>query len=245
MEVQRALDSDIVMVFDECTPYPGDRSARPRKSMELSLRWAERSRAGSRDGDNPTRCSASCRAACTETCASESLAGSDRDRLRRLCDRRPRGRRAEGRAQRDARAHRAALPADRAALPDGRRPARGHRRGGRARRRHVRLRACRPATRATATCSRATASLRIRNARYETDTAPIDPDVRLLHLPHYSRAYLRHLDRCNEMLGARSSTIHNLHYYQDLMRRMRAAIEQRRFDAFVADFYARRTQPTD
>ncbi len=59
---------------------------------------------------------------------------------------------------------------------------------------------------------------------------------------NYSRAYLRHLEKCGEILGARLATIHNLHYYQDLMRGLRGAIAENRLDAFVADFYARRSQ---
>jgi queuine tRNA-ribosyltransferase len=90
-----------------------------------------------------------------------------------------------------------------------------------------------------------TGVLKIRNARYEADTAPLDPACTCYTCRNYSRAYLRHLDKCGEILAARLGTIHNLHQYLSLMQSMRAAIEQRRFDAFVADFYARRTQPLD
>jgi queuine tRNA-ribosyltransferase len=87
-----------------------------------------------------------------------------------------------------------------------------------------------------------TGVLKIRNARYESDTAPLDPACSCYTCANYSRAYLRHLDKCGEILAARLGTIHNLHRYLSLMQSMRAAIEQRRFDAFVADFHARRTQ---
>ena len=87
-----------------------------------------------------------------------------------------------------------------------------------------------------------TGVLKIRNARYESDTAPLDPACSCYTCANYSRAYLRHLDKCGEILAARLGTIHNLHQYLALMQSMRAAIEQRTFDAFVADFYARRTQ---
>jgi len=87
-----------------------------------------------------------------------------------------------------------------------------------------------------------TGVLKIRNARYESDTAPLDPACSCYTCCNYSRAYLRHLDKCGEILAARLGTIHNLHQYLSLMQSMRAALEQRRFDAFVAEFYARRTQ---
>ena len=67
--------------------------------------------------------------------------------------------------------------------------------------------------------------LNIRNARHAADTGPIDPECACYTCAHYSRAYLRHLDRCNEILGSRLATIHNLYFYLDLMRRMRVALE--------------------
>ena len=82
--------------------------------------------------------------------------------------------------------------------------------------------------------------IRIRNSRYRADTRPPDETCGCYACRHYSRAYLRHLDRCNEILGARLNTIHNLHYYQDLMRQLRAAIAEGRLRSFVADFYAKR-----
>ena len=78
-----------------------------------------------------------------------------------------------------------------------------------------------------------TGVVRIRNAQYESDTAPLDPACTCYTCANYSRAYLRHLDRCGEILAARLGTIHNLHYYLTLMQSMRAAIEERRFDAFA------------
>jgi queuine tRNA-ribosyltransferase len=84
-------------------------------------------------------------------------------------------------------------------------------------------------------------TLRIRNAKYERDHAPIDPECSCYACAGgFSRAYLRHLDRCNEMLGPMLGTVHNLHYYQTLMADMRAAIERRELERFVADFYAAR-----
>jgi queuine tRNA-ribosyltransferase len=85
-------------------------------------------------------------------------------------------------------------------------------------------------------------TLRIRNARYTDDTGPIDPDCGCYTCRNYSRAYLRHLDKCGEMLGPRLNTIHNLYYYQELMRGLRAAIEAGQLAAFVAEFYRLRSK---
>lgn len=78
--------------------------------------------------------------------------------------------------------------------------------------------------------------VRIRNARYRDDDAPLDPACGCPTCRHYSRAYLHHLDRCKEMLGARLNTLHNLHYYLGLMRCIREAIEAGRFGAFAREF---------
>jgi queuine tRNA-ribosyltransferase len=79
--------------------------------------------------------------------------------------------------------------------------------------------------------------VRIRNAAHAEDLRPLDADCGCYTCRHYSRAYLRHLDRCNEILGARLNTIHNLHYYQTLMRELRAAITAGGFAAYVAGFH--------
>jgi queuine tRNA-ribosyltransferase len=84
--------------------------------------------------------------------------------------------------------------------------------------------------------------VKIRNAQYERDTAPLDAECECYTCRHYTRAYLRHLDRCGEILAARLHTIHNLHFYQWLMRGIRTAIEQGRFEAFATDFRARQAQ---
>jgi len=82
-------------------------------------------------------------------------------------------------------------------------------------------------------------TLRIRNARFRQDTRPIQEDCECYTCQNYSRAYLRHLDQCGEMLGSRLNTIHNLHFYLNLMRKVRAAIEKGEFDAFDREFRAR------
>ncbi len=81
--------------------------------------------------------------------------------------------------------------------------------------------------------------VRIRNARYRADTAPLDEACECYTCRHYSRAYLHHLDRCGEILGARLATIHNLFYYQTLMRNLRQAIEAGTLADFVSAFHAR------
>jgi queuine tRNA-ribosyltransferase len=80
--------------------------------------------------------------------------------------------------------------------------------------------------------------VKIRNAAHQDDIRPLDPDCGCYTCRNYSRAYLRHLDRCNEILGARLNTIHNLSYYLTLMARIRAAVEQGVFPGFAADFLA-------
>jgi queuine tRNA-ribosyltransferase len=85
--------------------------------------------------------------------------------------------------------------------------------------------------------------IRIRNSAHRTDTRPLDENCGCYTCQHYSRAYLRHLDRCHEILGARLNTIHNLHYYQDLMRDLRTAIAAEQMEKFAADFYRMRQKP--
>jgi queuine tRNA-ribosyltransferase len=80
--------------------------------------------------------------------------------------------------------------------------------------------------------------IKIRNSGHQSDTRPLDPACACYTCRNYSRAYLRHLDRCNEILGARLNTIHNLHYYLGLMARIRAALEAGTFGRFAADFLA-------
>jgi queuine/archaeosine tRNA-ribosyltransferase len=123
MRIQRVLNSDIVMIFDECTPYPAT-ATRRRRVDALSLRWAQRSR-DEHDASEPKRLFGIVQGGMYEDLRDESLAGLT-DRLRRLRHRRPVGRRAQGRHAAHPRAHRAAPAAGQAALPDGRRHARGH-----------------------------------------------------------------------------------------------------------------------
>lgn len=88
--------------------------------------------------------------------------------------------------------------------------------------------------------------VKIRNAKYKSDTSTLDPECDCYTCRHYSRAYLHHLDRCNEILGARLNTIHNLRYYQRLMAGIRQAIEDGNFEEFAKDFYQKigKSQPS-
>ena len=81
--------------------------------------------------------------------------------------------------------------------------------------------------------------IRIRNSQYVDDTRPLDEDCGCYTCQHYSRAYLRHLDKCGEILGARLNTIHNLFYFQDLMRLIRTAIEEDCYEQFSRNFYTK------
>ncbi|HHH35496.1 MAG TPA: tRNA-guanine transglycosylase, partial [Gammaproteobacteria bacterium] len=84
--------------------------------------------------------------------------------------------------------------------------------------------------------------VRIRNSRYRNDTRPLEADCGCYTCRHYSRAYLRHLAACNEILGARLNTLHNLHYYQRLMAELRAAVAAGSLADYVAEFYEKRAQ---
>jgi len=238
MAVQRALGADIVMVFDECTPYPAD-EGQARASMELSLRWARRSRAA--HGDNPAALFGIVQGGMYEALRDESLAGlreigfdgyalgglsvgEPKEEMRRIMDHcasrqpadRPRYLMGVGTPEDIVEAVRRGIDMFDCVLPT-----RNARNG------HLFVRS---------------GEIRIRNAQYRDDTRPLDTDCACYTCRNYSRAYLRHLDQCNEILGSRLNTVHNLHYYQSLMRELREAIAAGRLAAYVRDFYARRVQ---
>jgi len=89
-----------------------------------------------------------------------------------------------------------------------------------------------------------TGVLKLRNAANRTDNGPIDPECDCYTCRNYSRAYLHHLDKCKEILGATLNTVHNLHYYQTLMAGLRRSLEDGTFAAFVDNFYAKRGRST-
>ncbi len=236
MAVQRALGADIVMIFDECTPYPATETD-VCKSMELSLRWARRSRAA--HGDN-----LSALFGIVQGGMYPHLRRVSADGLRDIgFD----GYAIGGLAVGEPLAERLAMldctvPLLPAAAPrylmgvgkpediveavcrgvdlfDCVLPTRNARNGH--------LFAWR-------------GDIRIRNSQYRGDSRPLDETCGCYTCQHYSRAYLRHLDQCNEILGARLNTIHNLHYYQELMRALRDAIAGDRLETFRMEFYAKR-----
>jgi len=237
MEVQHDLNADVTMVFDECTPYPAS-AADARSSMELSLRWAGRSR---------ERFDALKQA---EPDRGEALFGIVQggmyDELREISldgllqtgfD----GYAIGGLAVGESEAERNAvldflgprMPSDRPRYLMGVGTpidiAEAVSRG-------VDMFDCVMPTRHARTGQLFTSRgvVRIRNARYTDDTGPLDPDCRCYTCRHYSLAYLRHLEKCGEILGSRLNTIHNLHYYQRLMEMLREAIEANRLPETIA-----------
>ncbi|HVF17697.1 MAG TPA: tRNA guanosine(34) transglycosylase Tgt [Steroidobacteraceae bacterium] len=238
MQVQRDLDSDIVMIFDECTPYPATEE-QARKSMELSLRWAARSRAEFNRLENPHSLFGIVQGGMYESLRQASAAGLrdigfDGYAVGGLAVGEPKEER-----ERVLEAIEPALPSDRPRYLMG---------VGtpedlvEAVRRGIDMFDCVMPTRNARNghLFTSTGVVRIRNAQYEVDTQPIDPACTCYTCANYSRAYLKHLERCNEILGARLATIHNLHYYLELMRQIREAIAANRYAAFAADFYANR-----
>ncbi len=238
MAVQRELGSDIVMIFDECPPYPAEREA-VRRSMELSLRWAERSRDA--HGSHWAALFGIVQGGIHPDLRRASLAGLqqigfDGYAVGGLSV-------GEPRQERDAvlEALEPELPADQPRYLMG---------VGKPEdlvecvRRGIDLFDCVIPTRnARNGCLFTSEGLvKLRNSRYQRDTDPVDPNCDCYTCRHYSRAYLKHLERCNEMLGARLATVHNLHYYQALMAGLRAAIRDGRLAGFVDEFYARRGQ---
>jgi queuine tRNA-ribosyltransferase len=240
IEVQHSLDSDIVMIFDECTPYPVEES-KARESMQLSLRWAQRSRtrfdALKRDRPGDAALFGIVQGGVFDNLRLESLEG-----LREIgFDGYAIGGLAVGEPE-----------SERLAVLDGlvdRLPADSpHYLMGvgtpvdlvKAVARGIDMFDCVIPTRHARTGQLFTSAgpLNIRNSRYADDTGPLDPDCACSTCRNYSRAYLRHLHRCNEILGARLCTLHNLYFYQQLMARMRTAIEGGEFAGFASRFLA-------
>jgi len=235
MAVQRSLGSDIVMIFDECTPYPASEE-QARESMELSLRWAERSRRA-HEG-NPSALFGIVQGGMHDALRIRSARelvsiGFDGYAVGGLSV-------GEPHEERDRVLDVAVpeLPPDRPRYLMGvGRPEdiiAGVLRG-------IDMFDCVLPTRNARNGYLFTSRgvLKIRNARYEEDTGPVDPDCSCPCCSHYSRAYLRHLDRCNEMLGGHLMTVHNLTFYQTLMQGLRDAISEDRLEGFVAGFMER------
>ena len=249
MQIQTVLNSDIVMQFDECTPYwqgvkgsghiTSEREA--RSSMELSMRWAKRSKAEFERLGNPNALFGIVQGGMFENLREESLAGlvemdfpgyaiggvsvgEPKDEMLRIMNHTP---------------HR--LPAHKPRylmgvgtpedLVDG--VAAG-----------VDMFDCVMPTRNARNGHLFTrfGDLKIRNARHRSDERPIDETCGCHTCQNFSRAYLHHLDRCGEMLGPMLTSIHNLHYYLNLMQEVRDALDAGRFEAFRAQFKADRAR---
>jgi queuine tRNA-ribosyltransferase len=236
MQVQRELGSDIVMIFDECTPYPAT-VQEAADSMRLSLRWAKRSKEA--HGDNPSALFGIVQGGMYEHLREESIAGLqeigfDGYAIGGLSVGEPKD---EMMATLDG-IHQK-MPTDKPRYLMG---------VGtpedlvEAVRRGIDMFDCVMPTRNARNGHLFTTFgvVKIRNAKYEFDTKPIDENCDCYTCQNYSRAYLRHLDKCQEMLGSRLNTIHNLYYYLDLMANIRTAIENNQFEHFAKDFYAKR-----
>jgi queuine tRNA-ribosyltransferase len=237
ISIQRALGSDVVMVFDECTPYPATYEF-AKQSMELSLRWAKRSKIA--HAHNPSALFG-------------IVQGGMFDDLRRISAQELQEIEFDGYAigglsvgepkEERTRVLESMLPELPVNKPrylmgvgtpedivnavqlgidmfDCVMPTRNARNG------HLFTKH---------------GDIRIRNSKYQYDTAPLDESCTCYTCRNYSRAYLRHLDRCREILGARLNTIHNLHYYQQLMLELRVAIASGALSEYVRDFYRLRT----
>jgi len=241
MDVQLALRSDIAMALDDCTPYPAT-EAEVRASMERSMRWAARSHAhyyredrgaapGGLFGIVQGGMHLPLRLASLEALLRLPWPGFAVGGL------------AVGEAEEERRAVLETLvplmPADRPRYLMG---------VGRpedivaAVLRGIDLFDCVMPTRHARNGPLFTHQgvINIRNSAYGADLAPLDAACDCYTCRHFSRAYLRHLDRCNEILGARLNTIHNLHFYIGLMRALRAAIAAGRLDAWAREFFAAR-----
>jgi queuine tRNA-ribosyltransferase len=236
MQVQAALNSDIVMAFDECPPYPATEQ-QARQSMELSMRWARRSRDEFTRLGNPNALFGIVQGGTHLGLRHESLGqlveiGFDGYAVGGLAVGEP----AEER-NRVLESLEPALPRERPRYLMGvgtpadmvQAVARG-----------IDMFDCVMPTRNARNGHLFTSQgvVKIRNAAHQADTGPLDPACNCYTCRNFSRAYLRHLDRCNEILGARLNSIHNLHYYLSLFGRLRAALEDGSFDRFVAGFLA-------
>ena len=238
MAVQHKLGSDIVMIFDECTPYPATYE-QARESMELSLRWAKRSKAA--HAENPSALFGIVQGGMHEALRDISLeglseigfdgyaigglsVGEPKEDMMRILDhiapkipqQKPRYLMGVGKPEDIVEAVRRGVD-----MFDCVMPTRNARNGHLFTRHGV---------------------VKIRNAVHQYDSNPLDEQCGCYTCRNFSRAYLRHLDKCREILGARLNTIHNLYYYQQLMQGLRESIAEQRLAGFVEEFYAQRGQ---
>jgi len=239
MEVQKSLGSDVVMIFDECTPYPASHQD-SKESMELSLRWAQRSKDA--HGDNPSALFGIVQGGMYEDLREVSInglkaiefdgyaigglsVGEPKEDMIRILDHttplipdnKPRYLMGVGKPEDLVEGVRRGID-----MFDCVMPTRNARNG------HLFV---------------TDGVIKIRNARHKSDTGPLDPNCDCYTCKNYSRAYLHHLDKCKEILGSQLNTLHNLHFYQRIMKELRQAIENNKLDEYVAEFYALRDLP--
>jgi queuine tRNA-ribosyltransferase len=234
MRIQHALNSDVVMIFDECTPYPADLK-QAADSMRLSLRWARRSRDEHDRLNNTNALFGIVQGGMHETLRDESLAGLNDIGFDGMAI----GGLSVGEPKEDfARilAHTAPkLPTDKprylmgVGTPEDIVYAVGQ---------GIDMFDCVMPTRNARNGHLFTrwGDIRIKNAAHKNDPRPLDENCGCYCCRNFSRAYLHHLHRCGEILGARLNTIHNLYYYQTLMRELREAIAAGEFAAYVTRF---------
>jgi queuine tRNA-ribosyltransferase len=248
MQIQTVLNSDIVMQFDECTPYETNgqptTEAEARASMELSLRWAQRCKSEFERLGNRNALFGIVQGGMYEPLREASLdalvamdlpgyavggvsVGEPKDEMRRIVAHTPhrlpphKPRYLMGVGTPEDLVEGVTHGVD---LFDCVMPTRNARNG------HLFTRF---------------GDLRLRNTRYKTDERPIDETCTCHTCANFSRAYLHHLDRCGEMLGPILASIHNLHYYLNLMHELRQALDEGRFVAFAEQFRADRARGVD
>jgi queuine tRNA-ribosyltransferase len=238
MRIQTVLNSDIVMIFDECTPYPATHTE-ARVSMEMSMRWARRSRDSFDELGNPNGLFGIVQGGMYEDLRDISLEGLEQIGF----DGYAIGGLSVGEPKDDMQrilAHTAPkLPAHKprylmgVGTPEDLVNAVG---------KGIDMFDCVMPTRNARNgwLFTRTGDVRIRNAKFRNDESPLDATCTCYTCQNFSRAYLHHLDRSKEILGAHLNTMHNLHYYLELMREMREAIEADVFDAWVEQFHATR-----
>ncbi len=245
MQIQRSLNSDIVMQFDECTPYEIDgrpaTQAEAGQSMRMSLRWAQRSINEFRGGENPNALFGIVQGGMYENLRDESLAalsdmgfdglaigglsvGEPKEDMMRILSH-------VGPKLPENKPHYlmgVGTPEDLIAgvsngidMFDCVMPTRNARNGW---------------------IFTRFGDVKIKNARYKEDTEPLDATCTCYTCKNFSRAYLHHLHRAGEILGARLNTIHNLHYYLNLMKEVRQALDEDKFSEYVQQFHAERSR---
>lgn len=238
MQVQRDLGADIVMIFDECTPYPAT-VEQAKTSMELSMRWAKRSKDA--HGDNPSALFGIVQGGMYPELRKQSLegltgigfdgyaigglsVGEPKEDMVRILDSlgpimptdRPRYLMGVGKPEDIVEAVFRGID-----MFDCVMPTRNARNG------HL---------------FTFDGVVKIRNARHKIDTGPLDTRCDCYTCQNFSRSYLHHLDKCGEILGSQLNTIHNLRHYQMIMQELRDAIEAQRLEAYILEFYARQNK---